>query len=477
MNSFFPWKLFKNFFFRIWLGQLVTWALVFGLSFLWKGTFEGLFVAAFFLILLSSWYLSYRFSVPLKRVILKTLRMTRKKELKLAPDEGEDLFKTEYGEYSELEHALDQIQKKLKKRRIQLAIERQESQALMSALEDAVLTLTVDGKAVHFNSSFVSHFLPREQLKIFNDEGSLLFSQVFRDPASNELLQACISSTTTQRKDLRLKTFMHDEERFFAVTLSPIRHEKTREMTGILGLFHDVTEKKTIERMRNEFVENASHELRTPLTAVKGFVETIRIDFDEQKYEMIPHFLKTVSKNVDRLTEIVNDLLTLSNLEHSPQLTWGDFDPAAHTQEVIERLSSLATERRIVLRSFVGCPPFAADIAKIDQVLVNLIGNGIKYIPEGGQIEIRWIFLPESQKVQLQVIDNGPGIDREHLVRLFERFYRIDKGRSRDAGGSGLGLAIVKHIVQTHGGTVEAKSEVGRGTQLICEFPFRKGPP
>ncbi|MGZ5279945.1 MAG: sensor histidine kinase, partial [Pseudobdellovibrionaceae bacterium] len=238
---------------------------------------------------------------------------------------------------------------------------------------------------------------------------------------------------------------------------------------GAMALFHDITEIKKADQIRIEFVENASHELRTPLTSVKGFVDTAKEDLQAGRTEQLGYFLNVISKNVDRLTELVGDMLTLSALDSGAAVKKELIRPIEITQDLIERMASLAAEKQIAIQITAEAEELSADPRKVDQVLGNLVGNAIKYIPIGGKIDVRWE--EDDQHVILRVIDNGPGIAEMHLKRLFERFYRIDKGRSRDVGGTGLGLSIVKHIMQTHGGSVQVKSELGFGSEFICLFP------
>jgi two-component system phosphate regulon sensor histidine kinase PhoR len=181
------------------------------------------------------------------------------------------------------------------------------------------------------------------------------------------------------------------------------------------------------------------------------------------------YFLGVISKSVNRLSELVGDMLTLSSLESGAAVKKETVRPGELTQEVMERLSKMASEKQISLHVFTEAGSFSADPRKVDQVLTNLVSNAIKYIPSGGKVEVRWE--EEKDFVRLRVIDNGPGIADIHQGRLFERFYRIDKGRSRDVGGTGLGLSIVKHIMLSHGGSVQLKSESGQGCEFICIFP------
>lgn len=481
---FFPWRLFWKFFLT--LVGLLNFLFVASLgmaSYFFDFEFyaekPALFIVCFLaLSILSSAWFSYRFVVPLRRLILKALRLASKKYV--SEFEEDDVLLEGAGEYQELEHALDKIRKKLKKRRLQLSHEREEIQTLMGSMQDAIVSVDLEQKLVFFNSQFAAQFLSSELVQDRNEGRSISLVDSLRAPAVHEIFERALVSGETQSQQIRLSTNFDNPQgqvgpqgmRDFSLRASPLREEKSRAIYGILAVFHDITELKKAERIRIEFVENASHELRTPLTSVKGFVETLREDVAEGRLEQLPQFLGIISKNVDRLTELVSDMLTISALESTSPLKLELINPAIITEDVMARLSNLAAEKNILLKSHYDCAEFKANGHKVEQVLLNLIGNAIKYIPAHGMIEIRWD-LTAYGETRLVVADNGPGIAEEHLSRLFERFYRIDKGRSRDVGGTGLGLSIVKHIMQSHNGSVSVKSEAGIGAEFICIFPAK----
>lgn len=479
-TRYFPWRLFRKFFLSLVLILNSIFILFLGLAsyafdfYFYRGpTF--LFVLAYFAVsILISAIFSYRFSLPLRRVILKALRIANKKQAQgFFDQDNEDLHEAEPGEYFELEQALDKIRKKYKKRRVELSHEREEIQALMSSLQDAVISIKEDGKFGYFNSRFATLFLGPDQLKNHLDGSSpLSLTNVFRDPQILEKINRSFQSGLVERFQTRIPTFLESIGRHFSLTISPLREEKTRHIYGAIVLFHDISDFKVSEKIRIEFVENASHELRTPLTSMKGFLDTAKEDIQNKKFEQVPYFLDVVSKGIDRMTALVNDMLTISSLENKAGLSFELIQPEVLTQEVFEELSPLASDKKIMLKMTDESGPFRADLSLLNRLLVNLVENAIKYIQEGGRIEVTW-HLSADRKIQLKVSDNGPGISEEHHERLFERFYRIDKGRNRDVGGTGLGLAIVKHVMQTHGGTVEIKSQVGHGAMFICEFPYR----
>lgn len=240
---------------------------------------------------------------------------------------------------------------------------------------------------------------------------------------------------------------------------------------------------KRTEQLRIEFVANVSHELRTPLTSIKGYAETLLQDLTDGK-NADPEFVKIIIRNSDRLLELIQDLLDLSMIESgADEISIQKLDTKEISQHVIKHLERASSAKHTEIKLDCSTKFVQADPKRIEQVLTNLIDNAIKYCPPHSCITVRW----KSEKLEsektfgeniaadftiLEVEDNGPGIPAPHLDRLFERFYRIDKGRSRETGGTGLGLSIVKHIIQRHDGSVSVESKVGQGTKFICRFPY-----
>jgi two-component system, OmpR family, phosphate regulon sensor histidine kinase PhoR len=227
----------------------------------------------------------------------------------------------------------------------------------------------------------------------------------------------------------------------------------------------EIEELKKLEAFRREFIADVSHELKTPLFAAQGFVLTLldgAIDDDNVRYK----FLKKAAKSLDGLSMLVQDLLTLTQIESGDiSMHFEEFDLPTLVQDIFDQLETKASRRGTTLRldTLPGQPVrVQADYTRIGQVLTNLVGNAIKYGIEEGEVVVK--LRPEGQLVIVSVSDNGPGIAKEHLKRIFDRFYRIEKSRSRQAGGSGLGLAIVKHVLEKHQSPVSVASEVGKGT-------------
>jgi len=259
-------------------------------------------------------------------------------------------------------------------------------------------------------------------------------------------------------------------ERWLEVNAAAIL-DGARDREGTIMVFHDLTRLKQFERARQEFIANVSHELRTPLSLIKGYVETL-LDGAKDNPEVAAKFLQTVARNAERLRLLIEDLLTISELE-SGQMKL-NLQPVALrsvSEKVVADFRARAAARHVSLNDEVPALTVLADPDRIEQVLCNLVDNAIKYGRSGGEVTLR--ARPEEHDlVEVGVTDDGPGIPAEALDRLFERFYRVDKGRSREQGGTGLGLSIVKHIVQNHGGKAWAASELGKGATFYFTLPM-----
>ena len=242
------------------------------------------------------------------------------------------------------------------------------------------------------------------------------------------------------------------------------------EREGTILVFHDLTRLKQLEHTREEFVANVSHELRTPLSLIKGYVETL-LDGARNNPEVAERFLKIIERNTQRLDLLIQDLLTISALESERiKLNLQPVELRPLVEKIFTDLKPPADNKNIELVNRLSELAATADVNRLEQVLANLVDNAIKYGRAQGKVIVGGKKLDDG-KLEMFVQDDGPGIPAESLDRVFERFYRVDKARSRDQGGTGLGLSIVKHIVQAHGGEVWVKSELGKGATFFFTLP------
>lgn len=422
-------------------------------------------------VLLVSAVLAFALVSPYRRITAKALKVLNKRIYGnlVGDDDADNLLVDDAQDVYDLEIILDKIHRKMKHRKARFLRSQEENKAFLDSITEGVVRIGLDEKIIFYNEKFANQFLAAEYL----NRDDLTLKQVIRDADVLEGFTKVIRTARAERIAVKIGS-VGDIPRYFSVSITPIKNENTGEMYGVIGVFHDISEIKKAEQIRIDFVANASHELRTPLTSIKGYVDTLIEDIKTGETKDANKFLGIVSSNVDRLMELVNDMLTINALEYSSQeLKWEMVNPLAVSDQVVNELSVLASAKGISIHIDANAPHFMADVRKVEQVLRNLVSNSIKYIPNGGTIKVRWE-KDIKDFVILRVIDDGPGIPEAHLDRLFERFYRIDKGRSRDSGGTGLGLAIIKHIMHSHGGTVAVKSVQNEGTEFICSFPLRK---
>jgi two-component system phosphate regulon sensor histidine kinase PhoR len=260
------------------------------------------------------------------------------------------------------------------------------------------------------------------------------------------------------------------DERWLQVNAAAVLDREGAQHGAIL-VFHDLTRLKQLENTRQEFVANVSHELRTPLSLIKGFVETL-LEGAKNDPELSSRFLQTIEKHTDRLTYLIEDLLTISRLESGGAvMNMQPVDLHNVVSHALDDLKSKAAEKQATIENLVPTGLWAkADAERLHQVFSNLVENAIKYGRQGGKVAVGAQDTSDS-KVEAWVRDDGPGIPAEARERVFERFYRVDRARARETGGTGLGLAIVKHIVQAHGGEVWVKSELGEGATFFLTLP------
>ena len=260
-----------------------------------------------------------------------------------------------------------------------------------------------------------------------------------------------------------------NEARSFEVSASTVLDREGRPQ-GSIFVFHDLTRIRQLENTRREFVANVSHELRTPLSLIKGYVETL-LDGAMTDPELSAKFLQTIERHSNRLTNLIEDLLTISRLESGQitlQLKTIPLRPFAAA--LMTEMQSRAKERGTTLVNEIPEQLHGrADPDRLEQVFVNLVENAIKYGRANGRVTVKGRTV--NGQVELCVADDGPGIPLEARERVFERFYRVDRARSRESGGTGLGLAIVKHIIQSHGGKVWLETELGHGAQFYFTLP------
>jgi len=335
-----------------------------------------------------------------------------------------------------------------------------QQKALFDSMLEGVLLLD-RGRKIHLaNRTFKNLFNLKTELR-----GKTVV-EALRLHELDELLARVEAGQSVLDYEIRLPDL---NERWLQVNAAAITNA-TGEREGTILVFHDLTRLKQLERQREEFVANVSHELRTPLSLIKGYVETLLAGARDNP-EVAERFLKTIERNANRLDLLIQDLLTISALESGRlKLELSSVNLRALVENIFGDLHSKAENKKITLVNKL--PELAAngDVNRLEQALANLVDNAIKYGRAAGNVTVGGKKLDDG-RLEIFVRDDGPGIPPEALDRVFERFYRVDKARSREQGGTGLGLAIVKHIVQAHGGEVRAESVPGAGATFFFTLP------
>lgn len=365
-------------------------------------------------------------------------------------------------EFAELGSALDQLARSLSKTLGALSEERDRLSGILESMQEGVLFLAEDGRVALFNPAL------REMLLLRGDEVGHTLLAAVRNAELKELIDRVEvgEPTTAEISVSGLKPRQ--------LLVRAARMEGNQK--GVLAVFVDVTETRRLENIRREFVANVSHELRTPVTSIRSAAETLLAAIEKQP-AMAPRFIDIIDRNASRLHELVEDLLDLSRIESRQfRLSLESIQPDSFLRQVVELFAERAERRRVNLAWDVA--PDAglvlADRRALERVLTNLIDNAVKYAGEGKTVTLS--AERRGDRIALLVQDDGPGIESRHLQRLFERFYRVDAGRSRDLGGTGLGLSIVKHLVDSMGGSVRVESTVGVGTTFTVLLPRRDQP-
>jgi two-component system phosphate regulon sensor histidine kinase PhoR len=343
-------------------------------------------------------------------------------------------------------------------------------EATLGSVQEAVLIIDANNYVLLANQAFHA---------IFPKAGQILGERLelaLRSDAFLRLVENVRAGRAQARQEIEFVDGRGST--WVEVTSSVIPPFDGHAKPSLLFVLHDITRQKRLEGVRKDFVANVSHELRTPLSVIKGYVETLVDSHDTMPFADRERFLKTIQRHTERLNSLLEDLLALSRLESAqPGLSRERVDLGQLFAAQLEDFRSrpAAEGHRFGLAIDPGTPPVLADPLKLGQVLDNLVSNALKYTPRGSRIELA-TRMSATDTVEVSVRDNGPGIPAEDLPHIFERFYRVDKGRSREKGGTGLGLSIVKHIVQLHGGRVWAESKPGVGTTFYFTLPLHATP-
>jgi len=416
--------------------------------------FGGLAAAAIFAVV--AFYLSRRISRPLAA-------MRRVAEQLSRGDMGSRLAVTDDGEFGVLARTLNQMAVELDARMQTIVRQANEQQAVFSSMAEGVLAVDQEERILHMNDALA------RWLDVRPDQArGRGLQEVVRHPELQQFVSAILASSGRAEAEI---VIYGGEERILQLHGTLLAGAAGEKM-GTLVVLSDVTRLKRLELMRRDFVANVSHELKTPITAIKGCMETLSGDACRSAYDT-RRFLDMMERQVERLGMIVEDLLSLSRIEHDAEHDQVVLAPGP-VRDVLERavqtFSKTAAARGIAM--VLECPKectAALNAELLEQAVGNLIDNAVKYSPDGAHVCV--MARARGEEIEIRVADDGPGIEKKHLSRLFERFYRVDRVRSRTLGGTGLGLSIVRHIALAHHGSVAVESTLGRGSVFIIRLP------
>lgn len=427
----------------------------------WKDTIESFNKILFFALLVSvtvsifvGYLLSKTITSPIGRIMNRAKRLAAGEfDIMLEVDSDDEI--------GQLTRAFNHMARNLKNTLTEIASEKNKIETIFNYMTDGIIAFNIKGELIHINPAALK-MLTLEKFNMTLDE----FAHKFNiDVRMEEMIYLEDYTNRSERFVLDNTVF----NIYFAMFT-----DENRKPEGLIGVIHDITDQERLDNMRKEFVANVSHEIRTPLTSIKSYTEAL-LDGDLENWETAISFLKVINSEADRMTRLVKDLLQLSSFDGN-RMIWqkDDVNVVELVKGIVSNLQFEAREKNHLLQCHVigDIPGIRGDKGRLEQVISNVITNSVRYTPEKGTISA-YIGKTYSE-VYVKVTDNGVGIPKEDLPRIFERFYRVDKARSREMGGTGLGLSIAREIIEAHNGNITISSEIGEGTEVVIKLPFRK---
>ncbi|MFF2090828.1 two-component system histidine kinase PnpS [Paenibacillus sp. NPDC058174] len=404
-------------------------------------------------------FISYRIALSLTRPLEQITRVA--KRIKNMDYDARVTVKNQ-GEIGELGNAINAMAESLDVQMTRIRENESQLESVLDNMINGVVMIDETGQIV---------LISRRAEEILGFSSKELVGRNFAEAKQQYELSQMIHEGLAVREHIREEiNFYFPEERLLELNLVPIYHEGN-EFGGVLLVLQDVTAIRRLERIRSEFVANVSHELKTPIAAVKGFAETL-LGGAVKDEETTRSFLQIIFDESDRLNRLIGDILELSKIEsRRVPLYFSPVEVDSFVQKTVTLMETEAAKKSIRLDvQAEGGLYVEADEDRLRQIMMNLLANGINYTPEGGKVTLSVEGIDEDH-IRIKITDTGIGIPKKDLPRIFERFYRVDKARSRSSGGTGLGLSIVKHLVELHKGTISVTSTVGAGSTFIIELP------
>lgn len=367
-----------------------------------------------------------------------------------------------YFDYNASENGNDEIENlvaDLRKSLMEANSQKRQTDTILKHMTDGVIAFDMKGNVTYINPA------AKQMLELRDTDDN--FAKVF-SKYEDVNMEKIIYLENWTSSEMKIENNQGSMNLFFV----PFKDEINRP-TGVMVVIQDITEHVKLDDMRKEFVADVSHELKTPLTSIKGFSETLlEGDCDEETEK---HFLTIINDNADRMEKLVQDLLTLSRYDSKKNKnSIVEFDLGELAKKCTEKFEIEVRKRNQSLECFVTAdvPPVQADKDGIERVIINIISNSVKYTPNGGKINVYVGYVHNDAYVKIK--DTGIGIPKDDLDKVFERFYRVDKARSRKLGGTGLGLSIAKEIIEQNNGNINVSSKVGQGTEVVIRIPVKK---
>lgn len=406
--------------------------------------------------------ISILFSILLSKTITSPIDSLTVKAMSIASGDFDTKLDVKSDdEIGVLTNTFNEMAQELKTTLFEIENEKNKLETLLLYLNDGIIAFDTDGNIIHMNPA------SKRIMKIKDD--NLTFNDLFGD------LDISITQISFFDNDQSMEKQMTIDDTELNIYLAPFKNEN--KTTGIIAVIQDVTKQRKLDNARREFVANVSHELRTPITTIKSYTETLENSVEDNDYDakMFARFLSIINKEADRMTRLVKDLLLLSSLDNGiKDLKVEPFDMNEMLVNICEKLQHSAKEKKQTLEYCPSnhLPTYTGNPDRIEQVITNIITNAVKYTPQDGYISVTSMYVYDS--IVIKVKDNGIGIPRENLEHIFDRFYRVDKARSRDQGGTGLGLAIAKEITEAHKGNISITSTPGKGSEVMITLPVFK---
>lgn len=425
---------------------------------------KSLFIATIVLaigIIIISIILSKFVIYPINKLLKSTEKLSEdNKENKITAREIEKKNKSKKIEAINVENVLGVMTTELKEKLSEVSTQKNQIETILLHMTDGIIAFNMTGEIILINPAAKKFLSIRPEDNTFED----IFSK-FKLGINMEKIIYLENWTSTEQR-------IQVEDKYMKVFFAPFKNESDRP-NGVIAVIQDITEHVRLDNMQKEFVADVSHELKTPITSIMGYADTLlEGDYDKETQDK---FLNVIATEARRMARLVTDLLTLSRYDNNKNKTKKEsFDLGELVKKCQDKLAIEIKKKNHTVNSFVTAdvPPVYADKDDIERVVLNILTNSIKYTQDNGEIKIYVGFVYND--AYIKIFDNGIGIPEEDLSRIFERFYRVDKARTREMGGTGLGLSIAKEILDKNGGSIDIKSVVGQGTEVVIKIPTKK---